>query len=203
MNKLNKSPWNKGKIIGQRKPLKVSHIWGIRIRLELENKVRDLALFNLALDSKLRGCDLVKLKVSDVAYGQSVSPRAHIIQQKTNTPVQFEITKGTRESIQLWINRAKLKPSDYLFKSRIHKSDHITTRQYNRIFRGWIEKLGLDYSLYSTHSMRRTKAYLIYQKTKNLRVVQLLLGHKKLESTVRYLGIEVDDALEISESIEV
>lgn len=203
MNKLNTSPWNKGKIIGQRKPLKVLHIWGIRIRLELEDKTRDLALFNLALDSKLRGCDLVKLRVSDVAYGQSISPRAHIIQQKTNTPVQFEITKGTRESILRWIRKAKLKPSDFLFKSRIHNSEHITTRQYNRIFRGWIEKLGLDYSLYSTHSMRRTKAYLIYQKTKNLRVVQLLLGHKKLESTVRYLGIEVDDALEISESIEV
>jgi len=196
MNNLNVSPWNKGKIIGQRKPLKVSHIWGIRIRLELENKIRDLALFNLALDSKLRGCDLVKLRLSDVAYGQRVMPRAHVIQQKTNTPVQFEITKGTRKSIQQWINKANL-------KSRIHNSEHITTRQYNRIFRGWIEKLGLDFSLYSTHSMRRTKAYLIYQKTKNLRVVQLLLGHKKLESTVRYLGIEVDDALEISESIEV
>lgn len=203
MNNLNVSPWNKGKIIGQRKPLKVSHIWGIRIRLELENKIRDLALFNLALDSKLRGCDLVKLRVSDVAYGQRVMPRAHVIQQKTNTPVQFEITKGTRKSIQQWINKANLKSGDFLFKSRIHNSEHITTRQYNRIFRGWIEKLGLDSSLYSTHSMRRTKAYLIYQKTKNLRVVQLLLGHKKLESTVRYLGIEVDDALEISESIEV
>lgn len=203
MHTLIQTPWNKGKIIGQRKPLKVSHIWGIRIRLELQGNVRDLALFNLALDSKLRGCDLVKLKVSDVAYGQSVMPRAHVVQQKTNTPVQFEITKGTRKSIQAWIAKAQLKSGDFLFKSRIHKSDHITTRQYNRIFRGWIEKLGLDYSLYSTHSMRRTKAYLIYQKTKNLRVVQLLLGHKKLESTVRYLGIEVDDALEISESIEV
>lgn len=196
-------PWNKGKLIGQRKPLKVSHIWGIRIRLELENKTRDLALFNLALDSKLRGCDLVKLKVSDVAYGQRVMPRAQVIQQKTNTPVQFEITKGTRESIQKWIQKSNLKSADYLFKSRVKTSHHITTRQYNRIFRGWIEKVGLDYSQYSTHSMRRTKAYLIYQKTKNLRVVQLLLGHKKLESTVRYLGIEVDDALEISESIEV
>lgn len=151
----------------------------------------------------MRGCDLVKLRVSDVAYGQSISPRAQIIQQKTNTPVQFGITKGTRKSIHRWINKAKLKPSDFLFRSRIHSSDHITTRQYNRIFRSWIGQLGLDYSLYSTHSMRRTKAYLIYQKTKNLRVVQLLLGHKKLESTVRYLGIEVDDALEIAESIEV
>lgn len=165
MNTSTITPWNKGKIIGQRKPLKVSHVWGIRIRLELENNVRDLALFNLALDSKLRGCDLVKLRVSDLAYGQSVMSRAHVIQQKTNTPVQFEITKGTRESIQNWINKAKLKSGDFLFKSRIHKSAHITVRQYNRIFRNWIEKLGLDYSLYSTHSMRRTKAYLIYQKT--------------------------------------
>ena len=130
-------------------------------------------------------------------------PRAHIVQQKTGTPVQFEITKGTRDSIQSWINKVKLSSSEYLFKSRIHNSEHITNRQYNLIFRGRIEKLGLDYSKYSTHSMRRTKAYLIYQKTKNLRVVQLLLGHKKLESTVRYLGIEVDDALKISESIEV
>ncbi|WP_394226080.1 tyrosine-type recombinase/integrase [Pseudoalteromonas spongiae] len=203
MFKKNSIPWNKGKLIGQRKPLKISHIWGIRIRLELEGNIRDLALFNLALDSKLRGCDLVKIKVSDIAYGKTVMPRAHIVQQKTKSPVLFEITKSTSESILDWINKAQLMPDDYLFKSRFQDSEHISTRKYNRIFHGWIEKLGLDTSLYSTHSMRRTKAYLIYQKTKNLRVVQLLLGHKKLESTVRYLGIEVDDALEISESIEV
>lgn len=203
MFKRNNTPWNKGKLIGQRKPLKISHIWGIRVRLELEGNLRDLALFNLALDSKLRGCDLVKIKVSDIAYGQTVMPRAQIVQQKTKTPVQFEITKSTRESIKNWLIKAKLSSDDYLFKSRLHDSEHISTRQYNRIFHGWIDKLGLDTSFYSTHSMRRTKAYLIYQKTKNLRVVQLLLGHKKLESTVRYLGIEVDDALEISESMEV
>ncbi|MEC8326164.1 MAG: tyrosine-type recombinase/integrase [Pseudomonadota bacterium] len=203
MFKKNNTPWNKGKLIGQRKPLKISHIWGIRVRLELEGNLRDLALFNLALDSKLRGCDLVKIKVSDIAYGQTVMPRAQIVQQKTKTPVQFEITKSTRESIKNWLIKAKLSSDDYLFKSRLHDSEHISTRQYNRIFHGWIDKLGLDTSFYCTHSMRRTKAYLIYQKTKNLRVVQLLLGHKKLESTVRYLGIEVDDALEISESMEV
>lgn len=123
--------------------------------------------------------------------------------KKTGSPVQFEITQNTGESIMAWVNKAGLKASDYLFKSRIHDAEHISTRQYNRIFHGWIEQLGLDTSFYSTHSMRRTKPYLIYKKTKNLRVVQLLLGHKKLESTVRYLGIEVDDALEISESIEV
>lgn len=128
---------------------------------------------------------------------------AKIVQQKTKTPVQFEITKSTRESIKNWLIKAKLSSDDYLFKSRLHDSEHISTRQYNRIFHGWIDKQGLDTSFYCTHSMRRTKAYLIYQKTKNLRVVQLLLGHKKLESTVRYLGIEVDDALEISESMKV
>ena len=199
----NHTPWNKDRIIGQKKPLQISHIWGIRIRLELEGRTRDLALFNLGLDSKLRGCDLVKLKVSDVFCGRSVLRRTHVIQQKTDSPVQFEITPSTGESILAWVRKARLKDSDYLFKSRINDSEHISTRQYNRIFHGWIEKLGLDTSLYSTHSMRRTKPYLIYKKTKNLRVVQLLLGHKKLESTVRYLGIEVDDALEISESIEV
>lgn len=197
------SPWNKDRLVGQKRPLQISHIWGIRIRLELEGKTRDLALFNLALDSKLRGCDLVKLKVSDITCGRSILSRAHVVQQKTGTPVQFEITSATRAAVADWIRKANLRSSDYLFKSRVLSSQHISTRQYNRIFHGWISKLALDDSLYSTHSMRRTKPYLIYKKTKNLRVIQLLLGHKKLESTVRYLGIEVDDALEISESIEV
>ncbi|OOI12788.1 integrase [Escherichia coli] len=181
----------------------MSHIWGTRIRLELEGKTRDLALFNMALDSKLRGCDLVKLKVSDVAYGRLVSSRATVLQQKTGSPVQFEITKGTREAIAALIKLDYLHNKDFLFRSRIGTNQHISTLQYNRIFHGWAGKLGLEDSLYSTRSMRRTKPYFIYKKTKNLRVIQLLLGHKKLESTVRYLGIEVDDALEIFESIEV
>ena len=197
------TPWNKDRIIGQKKPLQISHIWGIRIRLEIEGRTRDLAMFNLDLDSKLRGCDLVKLKVSDVVCGRSALRRTNVVQQKTGSPVQFEITPNTGESILAWVKKAELKASDYLFKSRIHGAEHISTRQYNRIFHGWIDKLGLDTSLYSTHSLRRTKPYLIYKMTKNLRVVQLLLGYKKLESTVCYLGIEVDDALEISESIEI
>ncbi|QPS87250.1 integrase [Serratia plymuthica] len=181
---MNTSPWNKDRIIGQKRPLQISHIWGIRIRLELEGKTRDLALFNMALDSKLRGCDLVKLKVSDVAYGSSVSSRATVLRQKTSNSIQFELTKWTRDSVAALIKLANL-------------------HSKSRIFHGWVAKLGLDDSLYSTYSMRRTKSYLIYKKIKNLRVVQLPLGNKKLESTVRYLGIEVDDALEISESIEV
>lgn len=183
---MNTSPWNKDRIIGQKRPLQISHIWGIRIRLELEGKTRDLALFNMALDSKLRGCDLVSLKVSDVAYGSSVSSRATVLQQKTGSPVQFEITKGTREAVAALIKLGSLHSKDFLFRSRIGTNRHISTRQYSRIFHGWVEKLGLEASLYSTHSMRRTKPYLIYKKTKNLRVIQILLGHKKLESTVRY-----------------
>jgi len=149
----------------------------------------------MAPDSKLRGCALVKPKVYDVAYGHSVSGRATVLQQKTGSPVQFELTKGTIEAVAAWIKMAHLRSNDYLFLFGVGSSRHISTRQYNRIFNGWIEKLGLDETLYSSHSMRRTKPYLIYKKTKNLLVIQLLLGHKKLQSTVRYLGIEVDDAL--------
>ena len=157
----------------------------------------------MALDSKLRGCDLVKLKVSDVVYDSSVSSRATVLKQKTGYPVQFEITQGTREAITTLINLGNLHSKYFLFRSLVGTDQHISTRQYNRIFHGWVAKLGLDDSLYRTHSMRRTKHYLIYKKTYNHRVIQLLLGHRKLESTVRYLGIEVDDALEIPESIEV
>jgi integrase len=200
---MNTSPWNKNRIIGQKKPLQISQVWGIRIRLELEGKSRDLALFNMALDSKLRGCDLVKLKVSDVVYSGSVSSRATVLQQKTGSPVQFELTKGTREAVAALIKLGNLHSKNFLFRPRVGTGQHISTRQYNRNFHGWITKLDLEDSLCCTYSMRRIKPYLIYQKTKNLRVILLLLGHKKLESTVRYLGNEVDDALEISESIEV
>jgi integrase len=105
--------------------------------------------------------------------------------------------------LQAWIKQAGLKPEDFLFPSRLHESPHLGTRQYTRILGHWVDELGIDRAGYGTHSMRRTKATLIYRRTKNLRAVQLLLGHSKLESTVRYLGIEVDDALEISEQTEI
>ena len=196
-------PWNKGKLIGQKLPLKLKEIWGIRIRLQMDKNIRELALFNLAIDSKLRGCDLVKLKVCDVAQGNRVSSRAIVMQQKTHRPVQFEITEQTRDSLASWICQAKLKSNDYLFPSRIHDSPHLSTRQYARIVEHWVKLIGLDPSAYGTHTMRRTKATLVYRRTKNLRAVQLLLGHTKLESTVRYLGIEVEDALEISAQTEI
>jgi integrase len=169
----------------------------------MAQRVRDLALFNLAIDSKLRGCDLVGLRVSDIAQGGRVLPRAIVMQQKTKRPVQFEITEQTRTSVAAWIERAHLASSQFLFPSRISSSSHLSTRQYARIVESWVESIGLDPAQYGTHTMRRTKAMLIYRKTKNLRAVQILLGHTKLESTVRYLGIEVDDALEIAEQTEV
>ena len=196
-------PWNKGKLIGQKAPLKLKDIWAIRIHLQLAKRIRDLALFNLAIDSKLRGCDLVKLRVRDISHGDRISHRATIIQQKTRQPVQFEITEQTRESLSRWIEQAKLSSSDYLFPSRCSTSDHIQTRQYARIVTDWVTEIGLDPTDYGTHSLRRTKVTLIYRWTKNLRAIQLLLGHTKLESTVRYLGIEVDDALEMAEQTEI
>jgi site-specific recombinase XerC len=196
-------PWNKGRLVGQKLPLKLREIWAIRIRLQLAERCRDLALFNLAIDSKLRGCDLVSLRVKDISQGRSIFHRAIVMQRKTSRPVQFEITEQTRQSVLAWIDRRKLSGSQFLFPSRVSDSPHLSTRQYARIVTKWVESIGLDSTAYGTHSMRRTKATLIYRRTKNLRAVQLLLGHTKLESTIRYLGIEVDDALEIAEQTEV
>lgn len=198
-----REPWNKGKLIGQKAPLRPKDIWAIRINLQRACQVRELAMFNLAIDSKLRGCDLVNLRVRDVTHGNQMLSRAMVVQRKTQRPVQFELTEPTRTAVSAWIVKAHLRPEDYLFPSRLHHSLHISTRQYARIVDHWVISAGLDRSAYGTHSMRRTKATLIYKRTKNLRAVQLLLGHAKLESTVRYLGIEVDDALEISEQTEI
>jgi len=183
--------------------LKPKEVWAIRLRLQLEQRRRDLALFNLAIDSKLRGCDLVRLRVSDVSVGDRVQDRATVIQRKTGRPVQFEITEQTRAAIRDWLPNTAPANSQYLFLSRFHNQPHISTWQYARIVHRWIECAGLDSSAYGTHSMRRTKVAQIYKKTGNLRAVQPLLGHTKLESTVRYLGIEVDDALSISERVEL
>ena len=129
--------------------------------------------------------------------------RATVIQKKTGRPVQFEITEQTRAAVQDWLSSLGARSGRYLFPSRFRKRPHISTRQYARIVHGWVAGAGLDSSAYGTHSMRRTKPAQIYKKTGNLRAVQLLLGHTKLESTVLYLGIEVEDALSISEQVEL
>ncbi|WP_306224555.1 tyrosine-type recombinase/integrase [Bosea beijingensis] len=198
-NQLPHQAWNLGRIIGPKPPLKPKHIWALRTRLQHEGRTRDLAMFNLAIDSKLRGCDLVRLRVGDVVLGGTVRLRTAIVQQKTGRPVPFELTDSAREALAAWLRKRGSREDDWLFPSRSRPGDHITTRQYGRLLDYWVALIGLNPALYGTHSLRRTKVALIYKRTGNLRACQLLLGHTKLESTVRYLGIEVDDALLLSE----
>ena len=198
-----KVPWNKGKMIGAKPPLQARHVWSIRTKLQMDGKKRDLALFNLAIDRKLRGCDVVRLKVEDVAPRGLTADRARVRQRKTGHPVKFELTEQTRDAVDAYIKAKQKHLGDYLFESRGRPDHCISTRQYSRLVSSWISGIGLDPRLFGTHSLRRTKATLIYRRTGNLRAVQLLLGHTKIESTVRYLGIEVDDALTIAEQVDV
>ncbi|MDU8946655.1 tyrosine-type recombinase/integrase [Ovoidimarina sediminis] len=196
-------PWNKGRLVGQKRPLLPRQVWAIRARLELADNLRDLSLFNLAIDSKLRGCDLVRLKVVDLVVAGAVRGRVSVIQSKTGRPVQFEVSENTRRTVLDWVASPAMLGRVFLFPSRFHGSSHLSTRQYARLVRDWVSAIGLEPSGYGTHSLRRTKAALIYRKTGNLRAVQLLLGHTKVDSTVKYLGVELDDALSIAEKIDI
>lgn len=160
-------------------------------------------MFNLAIDSKLRGCDVVTLKVEDVAPNGYSVDRATVRQKKTGRPVRFELTEQTCQAVDDYIRTAGKKPREFLFTGPRCLGQCMTTRQYARLLSGWIVSIGLHPHLFGTHSLRRTKATLIYRRTGNLRAVQLLLGHTKIESTVRYLGIEVDDALSIAEQVHL
>jgi integrase len=197
------TPWNKGKLIGSKPPLRTKHVWAIRTKLQINRHPRDLAMFNLAIDSKLRGCDVVRLKVDDVAPHGTTLDRATVRQKKTGHSVRFEITEPTREAVDEYIETTSMRPGDYLFANPRKRERHISPRQYARLVSRWIAAIGLDPAFYGTHSLRGTKATLIYRRTGNLRAVQLLLGHRKIESTVRYLGIEVDDALAIAGQVDV
>jgi integrase len=195
--------WNKGKLIGAKPPLRPKHVWSIRTKLQIQGHTRDLAMFNLAIDSKLRGCDVVAVRVDDVAPNGYTLDRATVRQKKTGRPVQFEITDHTRQAIDIYLKATGRQPGQALFAGRRHDPGHLTTRQYARLVGDWISSVGLDPLKYGTHSLRRTKATLIYRRTGNLRAVQLLLGHTKIESTVRYLGVEIDDAIEIAEKVDI
>ncbi len=165
--------------------------------------MRDRALFDLAIDSKLRGCDVVKIKIGELVSGGHVRSPAIVMQQKTGRPVQFEILEPARTTILAWLERRGGAIDDFAFPSRIDHAAHISTRQYARLVDEWVIGIGLHAEDYGTHSLRRTKASIIYKRTGNLRAVQILLGHTKIESTVRYLGVDVDDALTLAEGTEL
>ena len=196
-------PWNKGKVTGAKRPLRPNQVWTIRTKLQVEGLSRDLAMFNLAIDSKLRGCDVVALKVEDVAPNGYAAERATVRQKKTKQPVRFELTEQTRQAVDAFIIACAKKPGEFMFAGRGNHERSITTRQYARLVSKWIAKSDSDPQLFGTHSLRRTKATLIYRRTGNLRAVQILLGHTKIESTVRHLAIEIDDALAIAEQVDI
>ncbi|KPF84372.1 integrase [alpha proteobacterium AAP38] len=196
-------PWNAGRRIGAKRALKPQQVWAIRFWLDHQQRLRDRALFDLAIDSKLRGCDLVRMKIGDIVRGGEIRSRALVVQKKTGRPVQFELMETARKSLQAWLERRGGSLTDYVFPSRVDHAKPISTRQYARLVEEWVIGTGLRREDYGTHSLRRTKAALIYKQTGNLRAVQILLGHTKIETTVRYLGVDVEDALQLAETTEI
>jgi integrase len=198
-----RAAWNAGKTVGTKRPLTQKQIWAIRFFLDREGRLRDRALFDLAIDSKLRGCDLVKIKIGDVVAGADIRTRAIVVQQKTGRPVQFELTADVRASLFSWLECRDGAVADYLFPSRVDHTNHMSMRQYARLVDEWVYAIGLRSAEYGTHSLRRTKAAMIYRATGNIRAIQILLGHTKIENTVRYLGVDVEDALLLAERTEI
>ena len=195
--------WNAGKKVGAKRALKPRQIWAIRFFLDRERRLRDRALFDLAIDSRLRGCDLVKIKIGSLVVGPEIRTRAIVVQPKTGRPVQFEFMADARSSLLAWLERRGGTIDDYAFPSRVDRSAHMSTRQYARLVDEWVTAIGLRPEDYGTHSLRRTKASIIYKATGNLRAVQILLGHTKIENTVRYLGVDIEDALTLAEGTEI
>lgn len=195
--------WNSGRKLGAKRPLRPKEIWAIRFMLDQDHRLRDRALFDLAIDSKLRGCDLVRVRIGDLVAGGRIRTRTMVIQQKTKRPVQFELLEPARSTILAWLERRGGSLEDFAFPSRVDRSGHLSTRQYARLVDEWVTAIGLRREDYGTHSLPRTKAAIIYKQTGNLRAVQILLGHTKIETTVRYLGVEVEDALALAEGTEV
>jgi integrase len=195
--------WNLGRKLGAKRPLQAKQVWAVRFWLERDGRLRDRALFDLAIDSKLRGCDLVKVRIGDLVSGGRIRARGMVIQQKTGRPVQFELLEPARSTLLVWLECRGGTLNDFAFPSRIDGSAHLSTRQYARLVDEWVTAIGLRCEDYGTHSLRRTKAAIIYKQTGNLRAVQILLGHTKIETTVRYLGVEVEDALALAEGTEI
>ncbi len=199
----NRPAWNAGRKVGAKRALKPRQVWAIRFFLDQHRRMRDRALFDLAIDSKLRGCDVVKVRIGDLVLGGQVRHRAIVVQSKTGKPVQFELMQDARASLLAWLDRRGGTLTDYVFPSRVDHADHLSTRQYARLVDEWVVGVGLRKEEYGTHSLRRTKASIIYKATGNLRAVQILLGHTKIENIVRYLGVDVEDALTLAEGTEI
>ena len=196
-------PWNVGRKVGAKRAFKPKQVWAVRFFLDQHKRLRDRALFDLAVDSKLRGCDVVSVRIGDVVLGGQVRSRAIVVQRKTGRPVQFELLTDTRASLNAWLERRGGTLDDYVFPSRVDHAAHLSTRQYARLVDEWVTGIGLRREEYGTHSLRRTKASIIYKATGNLRAVQILLGHTKIENTVRYLGVDIEDALALAEGTEI
>ena len=195
--------WNAGWVIGAKRAFKPKQVWAIRFWLDQGKRLRNRTLFDLAIDSKLRRCDMVKVRIGDLVSGGRTRSRATVVQQKTGKPVQFELLEAARGSILAWLEQRGGTIDDYAFPSRTNSTAHMSTRQYARLVDEWVIGIGLRPEDYGTHSLRRTKASIIYKATGNLRAVQILVSHTKIESTVRYLGIDVEDALHLAENTEV
>ena len=189
-SKSRRKVWNKGQRVGPKLPLTLKEVRAIRRSLKSAQQMRDLAMFDLAIDSALRACDLIALRVRDICKAGRVVAKVRIKQSAASRPVQFETSKETQVSVSAWVANQNLKPRDHLFPSRINASPHISARQYARIVATWISQVGLDPEIHGTESLRRTNPVLIYARTKNLEVVQLLSGHARLGNVVRFLGIE-------------
>ena len=185
-----KPPWNKGKLTGQKPPLKLKEIWAIRIRLQISNQIRDLALFNLAIDSSLNASDLVQLRVGDIAKGRRILAKVTITPPTSERPSCFALSPETRHAVAAWIEHQTLKANDYLFPTRLHASPYLSIRQFARVVESWVSSIGLDPRNYGTQSLRRTKPALIYRKTKDLAAAQMLLGHSRRSTTARFFDIE-------------
>jgi site-specific recombinase XerC len=158
-------------------------VWAIRFFIDEGRRLRDRALFDLATDNKMRGCDIVKMKIGDIAAGGAIRNRAQVMQQKTNRPVQFKLMTEARQTLLTWLNRRGGSHDDFIFPSRVNYIGHLSTRHYARLVYEWVG------------AVRGTKASLIDKATGNLRAIQILLGHSNIESIVRFLGVDVDDAI--------
>lgn len=198
-----RKPWNAGKFIGAKRPLSPKQVWKVRFHLERERRLRDLALVDFAIDSKLRGCDVTAMRIGNVVTSGTVKPRAMVVQKKTGRPVQFELTEPARASLTQWLERRGGTLAGFVFPSRVNPAGHLSTRQYARLVDEWVAAIGLRSEDYGTHSLRPTKPAIIYKRTGNLRAVQILIGHTKIETTVRYLGVDMEDALALAEATEI